>query len=919
MRSSLFVHRLRLAAGVSLTALLLPLAASAACPNPAANTFVGTISPFPLSYGGAPVAVEIGDGTGNVAAEFQGLLSFSDTGGTDFTFATTTPPSVFNGAGGILVEQSPSSTCAVNLTGMNATMSLTGGNGIEIQADTTGATTISTVTTGTISTPSGVGILYRNVNAAPGDATITVGAAIATGASGIGVQVVTQGPSTNTVSLAANVQGAVRFEGSGVETARLSIADGVTLSPGDATQATVAILDQRNATISNAGTIVGGATAVSTNSNATLTNLASGVIDGTGYAFRQTGAGRQLTVDNAGLIAGAGANVAGSTVAIANSGVWRPNRDSAFSGTASLANTGSFNAGSWRTALTSVDNAGRVEIATGGTLAASSGYRQTAGATIVNGSLVTPALTLDGGVLSGTGSVIGNVAANAGSTVSPGTSPGTLTIRGNLSFAAGSTYLAEVQGATADRLDVSGTASLAGTLRLVPLGGSYSFDNPYTLLSAAGGRSGTFATVDSTGSFGDGVATVVSYTGSEVLLTLRPRQIISVLAPDAQSANGLAIAAAIDAAAARGLDVSGLFPIYNLPAAAIPGALRQLTGEVHTASAAVTEISSDRFLGAMLDPMAAGRLDDGGPGPGMASFSGTVSKGADMPAAPARLDAPRYAVWGSASGSTGRTDGDAAAGSARRRIEDAHIATGVDIRLMPGTIAGIAVSAGRAHASMPGGLGRAEADIYQVGLYGSTKLGPLKLAASGSYAVLDTDVRRAIPALGTAVTSSYQATAWSGRLQANLAALEWNGISLSPLAAVQATRSRTPAIVETNWTGVTVGALTLARRSDVTSRGELGLQLDARTTLFGIGVTGYVRGAWAHYFQRGEALSASLIALPGTAFSTRGATMARNSALVSTGISARLTESVTLGLNLDGEFAARSNRLGGTAQLRVAF
>ena len=85
------------------------------------------------------------------------------------------------------------------------------------------------------------------------------------------------------------------------------------------------------------------------------------------------------------------------------------------------------------------------------------------------------------------------------------------------------------------------------------------------------------------------------------------------------------------------------------------------------------------------------------------------------------------------------------------------------------------------------------------------------------------------------------------------------------------------------------------------------------------GPAGCVRAAWAHYFQRDADLAASLAGLPGTAFSATGAVADRNSALVAAGLNARLSERITLGLNLDSELSAGSNRLGGSAQLRVGF
>lgn len=550
-----------------------------------------------------------------------------------------------------------------------------------------------------------------------------------------------------------------------------------------------------------------------------------------------------------------------------------------------------------------------------------------AGALIINGSIAASSgLTVAAGtLLTGSGQL---PSTTVNGTLSPGNSPGTLTVNGNLTFNPASTYLAEVQGGNADRVNVTGTAALAGTLRLLPLGGSYSFNSAYTLLSAQAGRSGTFGTVDPTGTFGDGVTTTVSYTANDVLLTLTPKPLTPVDPKPPGSPelgltsprNAYVIGKAIDGAVANGGDPSSLFGIYNLPAASIPAAVNSLSGEVHTAVPAMANVASDQFLRVMLDPTAMGRVGDAGAaGPGTAVFSGLVRKGADRPVSPSRLDMPFYSVWGSAYGSYGRTDGNAGIGSAKRTIDDAHLATGIDVRLLPGTVAGVAVSGGKARASLPGVLGKIDADVFQAGLYGVTQLGPVKLGGALSYARLENDVGRGIPALGSSLSSSYATTAWSGRLQASAALLNWNGFSFSPLAAIQATRARSPAVIEANWTGANAGALALGKRSDVTARSELGMQLDADTVVGGVDVTGYVRAAWAHYFRRDVDLTASLVGLPGASFTATGAEADRNSALVSAGITARLSERVSLGLNLDSELSHNSNRLGGSAQLRVSF
>ncbi|MBW4656998.1 MAG: autotransporter-associated beta strand repeat-containing protein [Kaiparowitsia implicata GSE-PSE-MK54-09C] len=549
------------------------------------------------------------------------------------------------------------------------------------------------------------------------------------------------------------------------------------------------------------------------------------------------------------------------------------------------------------------------------------------GSLVVDGSVATPVIVHAGATLAGSGSV---GATTVGGTLSPGNSPGTLTVNGNLVMGVASTYIAEVQGSVADRVNVTGTASLAGTLRIVPLGGAYTFNSAYTLLSAAGGLGGTsFGPVDTTGSFGDGVTTTVSYTANDVQLTLAPKALAPIVDPVVPTsprlnvgrpANAHAVASAIDGAVANGADPSALFGIYNLSSAAIPAAVNSLSGEVHTAAPAMAHVASDQFLRTMLDGSGSGRLSGAPGGPaGAAGFSADLPLRQDGPGRPT-FDPARFTLWGATFGSTGRNDGDRAVGSANRNLSDAHVAVGADIRLGSSTVVGAAVAGGQARASLSGGLGKAEADVFQAGLHGRTTLGTVNLAAALGYARLETDTTRAIPALGlTGVAASYATQAWSGRIEASLPVASWGGITLSPLAAFQAVRANRPAAIERDGMGATAGMLTLARRSDMTSRSELGLQFDANLIAGAMPVTGFVRAAWAHYYQRDADLTAALNGLPGASFAVSGARPDRNAALLAAGADIRLSQTVSLGARIDSELSGNTRRVGGTAQLRVSF
>jgi uncharacterized protein with beta-barrel porin domain len=474
----------------------------------------------------------------------------------------------------------------------------------------------------------------------------------------------------------------------------------------------------------------------------------------------------------------------------------------------------------------------------------------------------------------------------------------------------------------------------------VPLGGAYLFSAPYTLLSAAGGRTGNFSPVDTAGVFGDGVTTSVAYTATDVQLILTSKPLAPIVDPVplpggpfgpsrslgvGRPANAYAVALGIDAAVANGADPSVLFAIYNLPAAAIPGAVNQLSGEVHTAVPAMANSAAGQFLRTMLDGSGTGRLAGGANGPnGAAGFTADLPSKQDRSrqdgAVEASLDPARFSLWGASFGSTGRTDGDRAVGSANRTLSDGHLAVGADIRLGSNTVVGAAVSGGQSRASLAGGLGKAQADVFQAGLYGRTILGPVHLGAALGYARLDTDTNRAIPALArTGVAASYVTQAWSGRIEASLPMASWSGLTFSPLAAFQAVRANSPSAIEHDGAGATAAMLTLARRSDLTSRSKLGLRIDADVWGGASPVTGFIRAAWGGFYQRDADLTASLNGLPGASFTAGGAKPGRNAALLVAGADIRVSQSVSLSMRVDSELSANTRRVGATAQLRVSF
>jgi hypothetical protein len=128
------------------------------------------------------------------------------------------------------------------------------------------------------------------------------------------------------------------------------------------------------------------------------------------------------------------------------------------------------------------------------------------GTTLVSGNMGETSFTVNGGTLRGTGT-LGSTSVASGGTLSltsfgiPGEDSfvDALTINGNLVLNAGSSTRLDVGAAagSSDRIIVTGTASLAGSLSVFALSGAFT-PGTYTLLTANGGRTGTFSPLTTT-------------------------------------------------------------------------------------------------------------------------------------------------------------------------------------------------------------------------------------------------------------------------------------------------------------------------------------------------------------------------------------------------------------------------------------
>ena len=142
----------------------------------------------------------------------------------------------------------------------------------------------------------------------------------------------------------------------------------------------------------------------------------------------------------------------------------------------------------------------------------------------VDGSIATSPLAsvASGATLSGVG-VVNSVNVSSGGTLAAGnaaTPYGTLTAKGSLTLPVGSLYSVNLSPGSVGLVSATGTANVAGSVVVNGVAGAYNPLTKYTILTAAGGVTGTFGLVTLAGL--PGYSGVLSYDPKDVFLQVIP-------------------------------------------------------------------------------------------------------------------------------------------------------------------------------------------------------------------------------------------------------------------------------------------------------------------------------------------------------------------------------------------------------------
>lgn len=506
-----------------------------------------------------------------------------------------------------------------------------------------------------------------------------------------------------------------------------------------------------------------------------------------------------------------------------------------------------------------------------------------------------------GGTLRGHGAILGSVT-NDG-VLRPGGSVGTLTIDGNLVQTANSVLQIDTTPAgEASKLVIGGSAQLGGDLSIIGENGGWAPQTNYSILTSAGGISGTFATIDSNLAF---LTPSLNYGATTIDLRLERND--ASFASVGETRNQKAVAFAAD-----GLGSGAVYnALVSLTAAEARAGFDALSGEIH-ASVKGALIDENRFARDAIGDRLRGSFDANC----KAGDPVWTGKGSTGVYGQACANTAETAFWLQGYGAWGSNDGD---GNAAKLSTSAG-----------GMFIGADMSVGSWRTGMMAGYGHssfdaddrfssASVDTYTLGTYAGTvveKVGAgdigLRFGATHSWYNIDTGRSVSFAGFNAAEEASYDARALQLFGEAGYK-MRAGRTSFEPFANLAYVRLHTDGYDEDGVAGLHSDS----DNSDVTYT-TLGPRAATDLTLGGIASTLHAMVGWQHAV--GDTTPVANHAFTGSdAFTVAGVPIAEDVALIEAGLNFQFSENASLAAGYKGQFGDGAVRNGFNASFNVKF
>ncbi|MCU1717247.1 autotransporter-associated beta strand repeat-containing protein [Pseudomonas sp. 5P_3.1_Bac2] len=499
-------------------------------------------------------------------------------------------------------------------------------------------------------------------------------------------------------------------------------------------------------------------------------------------------------------------------------------------------------------------------------------------------TLAADVVVANGAGLTGTGTV--NSVINKG-TVQPGPN-GNLSVTGNFTNESNGTLSIALTPLPTSYLAVGGSANLAGTLNLLAPA-AYTGDTTYTLLSAAGGINGKFASnnLDSLGGASNlaFIDTTLTYGSHDVSLSVARNDV--AFADVARNDNQRSTAAALDSAAAPATLRS---TITSMDRASAQAAFASLSGEIHASTASALVEDSRYLRNSVNDRMRQGDCSNLAlrnalaPASAQSSSSGCQGQGVG---------------WFSALGGRSQDDGSAANASTERDLSGFML--GYDNNLNEQWRAGIA--AGQTNTSLKASTLNSDSkiDSYHLSSYLSYQLDAFAARLGIGYTWHNIDSKRQVAAGAYSEQHKGKYKAETAQVFSELAyTTQVAGVALEPFAALayvdqrsakgkeHGGAARLEAQVQHEQLFSTLGLrvakpLTLANGTELTPRASIG---------------------WRHAYGDTTPDADLRFVDGGAAFSNQGVPIAKDAAVLEAGLDVSVGVAGKLGLGYSGQLSS---------------
>jgi autotransporter-associated beta strand protein/YVTN family beta-propeller protein len=532
----------------------------------------------------------------------------------------------------------------------------------------------------------------------------------------------------------------------------------------------------------------------------------------------------------------------------------------------------------------SVINSGSLTKIGAGTLTLSGTNTYTGGTIIDGGTLV-----VDGPQALG----FGNVILNNGVLTAD---PQTINVNGNYTQNVGGTLLLAIGGTGTgqhDSLNVSGHATLGGTLQLVPTNGFVPKPgDKLSIVTAAGGISGEFANVLN----GFNVfRTELLYGSNSVILDF----LSALFTPFAKSPNQIAVANALDRVSTDPRESSLISFLFQEPTIKLPADFEKIAPdelsslyEISFSFANIQEANIENRLGAIrsgLTGFSSSLSLARTPAPMVDGKNGkTVEKNAVLTPAPDN----RWGVFVTGNGDFVNIQGDS--NSPGYNFTTAGVTIGIDYRLTDHFALGVAGGYAYTDNNLVDS-GRATVNSGRGGVYATyfTDCFYLNAYAGGGYN--NYDVRRA--GLQGFATGSTDGAEFNGFFGAGYDFHLSSHITLGPIASLQYTSVHLSGYQESG----SLAPLDIRSDTQESLRSNLGLRLISFWRVGPFQVIPELRASWQHEFKYSTLpITAQFASGADGTFTVHGPGIGHDSALIHSGIEVRWNDQWSSFVSYDG-------------------